>query len=218
MNLILKHGWIITQPEIDWEKGYEFLDKELQKVAPDAKTGRRTVDKLVKVWLKDGTEIWTVIHVEIQGKADPGFAKRMYMYNYRLFDKHHKKIVSLAVLTDNRKNWKPDRYGYEVCGCRVQLQFPVVKLLDYLKDWDYLESSVNLFAVVVVTHLKGLETRANATAQPLILPASTTSLTTIEGTKTLSFRHTVSFNPAFVSLIRQSASINNFMWFIVVDE
>jgi len=65
---------------------------------PDAATGRRTVDKLVKVWLKDGTEIWTVVHVEIQGKADPGFARRMYMYNYRLFDKHDRKIISLAVL------------------------------------------------------------------------------------------------------------------------
>jgi len=146
-------------PEINWEKGYEFLDKELQKVAPDAETGRRTVDKLVKVWLKDGTEIWAVVHVEIQGKADPEFAKRMYMYNYRLFDKHDKKIISLAVLTDNRKNWKPDRYGYTLCGCKVELQFPVVKLLDYLKDWNYLESSDNPFAVVVMAHLKGIETR-----------------------------------------------------------
>ena len=95
-------------PKIDWERGHEFLDKELQKIAPDAKTGRRTVDKLVKVWLKDGTEIWTVVHVEIQGQQDPDFAKRMYMYNYRLFDKHDKKIVSLAVLTDGSKSWRPE--------------------------------------------------------------------------------------------------------------
>ena len=146
-------------PKIDWEKGHEFLDKELQKIAPDAKTGRRTVDKLVKVWLKDGTEIWTVVHVEIQGQRDPDFAKRMYMYNYRLFDKHDKKIVSLAVLTDGRKSWRPARYGYALCGCRVELQFPVVKLLDYLSDWSYLESSDNPFAVVVMAHLKGIETR-----------------------------------------------------------
>jgi len=146
-------------PKIDWEKGHEFLDKELQKIAPDARTGRRTVDKLIKVWLKDGTEIWTVVHVEIQGTPDPEFAKRMYMYNYRLFDKHDKKIVSLAVLTDSRKSWRPDRYGYALCGCRVELQFPVVKLLDYLSDWSYLESSDNPFAVVVMAHLKGIETR-----------------------------------------------------------
>ena len=97
--------------------------------------------------------------MEIQGKADPGFAKRMYVYNYRLFDKHDKKIVSLAVLTDDRKNWKPDRFGYSVWGCKVEIRFPVVKLLDYFKDWDYLEGSHNPFAVVVMTHLKSLETR-----------------------------------------------------------
>lgn len=40
--------------EIDWSKGYQLLDKELQKVVREAKTGRRLIDKLVKVWRKDG--------------------------------------------------------------------------------------------------------------------------------------------------------------------
>jgi hypothetical protein len=97
--------------------------------------------------------------VEIQGKADPGFARRMYMYNYRLFDKHDRKIISLAVLTDSRKNWRPDHYGYELCGCKVELVFPVAKLLDYRENWDDLEKSDNPFSVVVMAHLKHLETR-----------------------------------------------------------
>lgn len=42
--------------DIDWNRGREFLDKELQKIAPEAATGRRTVDKLVKVWRKNGEE------------------------------------------------------------------------------------------------------------------------------------------------------------------
>jgi len=146
-------------PQIDWDKGHEFLDKELQQIAPDAKTGRRTVDKLVKIWLKDGTEIWALAHVEVQGNKDFEFAKRMYIYNYRLFDRYDKKIVSLAVLTDSNKNWRPDSYGYAICGCRVELHFPAVKLLDYLTDWDRLESSDNPFAVVVMAHLKSIETR-----------------------------------------------------------
>ena len=62
-------------------------------------------------------------------------------------------------MTDDRKNWKPDRFGYAVWGCKVEIRFPVVKLLDYFKDWDYLEDSHNPFAVVVMTHLKSLETR-----------------------------------------------------------
>lgn len=36
--------------DIDWKRGYEFLDKELQQVARDAELGRRYADKLVKVW------------------------------------------------------------------------------------------------------------------------------------------------------------------------
>jgi hypothetical protein len=36
--------------EIDWSRGYVFLDKELQRVVPDATVGRRLVDKLVQVW------------------------------------------------------------------------------------------------------------------------------------------------------------------------
>ena len=33
--------------EIDWDKGYEFQDKEFQKIFPKSTTGRRYVDKLV---------------------------------------------------------------------------------------------------------------------------------------------------------------------------
>lgn len=31
---------------IDWARGYELLDKELQKIVREAKLGRRLVDKL----------------------------------------------------------------------------------------------------------------------------------------------------------------------------
>ncbi len=53
--------------EIDWSMGYEFLDKELEKIVRDAETGRRHADKLVKVFLPDGKETWLIIHIEIQG-------------------------------------------------------------------------------------------------------------------------------------------------------
>jgi hypothetical protein len=36
--------------DIDWTRGYEFLDKELQKIVPKAARGRLFVDKLVKLW------------------------------------------------------------------------------------------------------------------------------------------------------------------------
>ena len=59
---------------IDWTRGYRFRDKELQQVVRDAELGRRYADKLAEVYTLDGTETWVLVHIEIQGKADPGFA------------------------------------------------------------------------------------------------------------------------------------------------
>jgi hypothetical protein len=42
--------------QIDFERPFEFLDQELQKIYPESKSKKRFVDKLVKVWLKDGQD------------------------------------------------------------------------------------------------------------------------------------------------------------------
>jgi hypothetical protein len=42
--------------EIDWRRGYTFLDKELQQVVRDAALGRRLADKLAQVWRRGGEE------------------------------------------------------------------------------------------------------------------------------------------------------------------
>jgi hypothetical protein len=65
--------------DIDFKKGYEFLDKELQALIPESETGERTADKLVKVWLKSGAEEWLLIHIEVQGKKEERFEERMYL-------------------------------------------------------------------------------------------------------------------------------------------
>jgi hypothetical protein len=38
--------------DVDWDRPYEFLDKELQQVVRDAETGGSRVDKLVRVCSK----------------------------------------------------------------------------------------------------------------------------------------------------------------------
>jgi hypothetical protein len=53
--------------DIDWARGHEFLDKELQQVVRDAELGRRLADKLVKVWRRSGEEAWVLAHIEVQG-------------------------------------------------------------------------------------------------------------------------------------------------------
>ncbi|HZZ79277.1 MAG TPA: hypothetical protein VFE62_12215 [Gemmataceae bacterium] len=72
---------------IDWPRGFETLDKELQQIMPDAEIGRRYVDKLVKVWRRDGIEEWVLIHIEVQHASADDFARRMFVYYYRLLDR-----------------------------------------------------------------------------------------------------------------------------------
>jgi hypothetical protein len=149
----------LAHADIDWNRGYEFLDKELQQVVREAELGRRLADKLVKVWRRDGQETWVLIHIEVQGQPDPEFARRMYVYNYRLFDRYQRWVVSLAVLADEQAQWRPDRYGYELWGCQTHLRFPIIKLLDYRANWSVLEQSHNPFTVMVMAHLQAQATQ-----------------------------------------------------------
>ena len=55
----------------------------------------------------EGAEAWVLVHIEIQGDADADFAKRIYVYNYRIFDRYDRRTASLAVLTDDRPQWRP---------------------------------------------------------------------------------------------------------------
>ena len=71
------------------------------------------------------------------------FGKRMYVYHYRLFDKYEWQIVSLAVLGDERANWRPTSYDYSLWDCEMLFKFPIVKLLDYEGKWEILDRSNN---------------------------------------------------------------------------
>ncbi|MBF0226963.1 MAG: cytosolic protein [Desulfobacterales bacterium] len=143
---------------IDWTKGYEFLDKELKKITKESKVGKRYVDKLVKVYLTTGNERWILIHGEVQGKREKDFEERMYVYNYRAYDRFKRKVASIAILTDKSKKWKPNKFAYEVLGTKVSMEFLIVKLMDYNDKWQELENSKNPFAIVTMAHLKTLET------------------------------------------------------------
>jgi hypothetical protein len=147
--------------QIDWSRGYESLDKEFQQVVREAELGRRYVDKLVKVWTIGGAELWVLIHIEVQTVPDAAFPKRMYVYNYRVFDRYNRPVCSLAVLADDDPDWRPTEYRENVLGCAISLSFPAVKLLDFAPQEESLEASSNPFSKVVLAHLKARETQAN---------------------------------------------------------
>ncbi|MBW4567098.1 MAG: hypothetical protein KME31_03455 [Tolypothrix carrinoi HA7290-LM1] len=139
---------------IDWSKPPQSLDKELQQITASSDIGSRYADKLFQVWLRDNQEVWVLIHTEVQSQEESDFSKRMYIYNYRAFDLYQRPVISLAILGDERLNWRPSSYGYAFAGCEVNLKFPTIKLLDYEPAWESLQQSDNPFAIIVMAHLK----------------------------------------------------------------
>ena len=151
--------------DIDFSKGYDFLSKELRKIAPDGKVGKRYADVLVKVHLKDGSEkcICVFIHIEVQGTKDPHFMVRIFVYHYRIFDKYHDQgveVISLAILTDEDESYRPDEYNTKRWGFEHRMKIPMVKIIDYKNNKelkDKLETSLNPMAMVVKVQLKSYE-------------------------------------------------------------
>jgi len=151
--------------DIDFTKGFEILNKELNKILKSSEIGKRIVDKLVKVFLKDGNEKWLLIHIEIQGYPEKDFAKRIYIYNYRIFDRFEKEVISLCILTDTNPGFRPNEYRVSRWGFEYRFRFPIVKLIDYFDRWEELDNHPNPFVQAVRAYLKTLETEGNNQAR-----------------------------------------------------
>ena len=138
--------------QIDWSKTPISLDKELEQITASSQTKKRYADKLFQVWLLNNEIIWILIHIEVQSQYDKQFPQRMFIYNYRSFDLFNKPVISLAILGDENKSWRPNSYEYGLGDSEVKIKFSIVKLLDY--QWEELAASNNLFAIIVMAHLK----------------------------------------------------------------
>lgn len=115
------------------------------------------------MWLLDNQEVWILIHIEVQSQYDKEFSQRMFIYNYRAFDLYQKPVISLAILGDETKNWQPSSYQYGLGSSQLIFNFSIVKLLDY--QWEELEQSNNIFAIVVMAHLRTKATNSNLSAR-----------------------------------------------------
>ena len=111
------------------------------------------------VGLHNGNPRLIYVHVEVQGQYDAEFAERMFVYNYRLYDRYRQPVASLAVLADDQPGWRPDHFSLEALGCKHQLNFPIVKLLDYAEQVEQLESCKNPLALVTLAHLRTRQTQ-----------------------------------------------------------
>jgi hypothetical protein len=142
------------------EKGFAFLDKELAELYPEPEkaSDTRVVDKLVKVFRKDGGEEWVLIHIEAQGETKceerPLFSERMFRYFYRCLDKYRRPIAAIALFTGPDARRMPASYQYAFLNTRLHYEYNTLCILDY-SDKELGESD-NPFAWVVLAAKKAL--------------------------------------------------------------
>lgn len=135
----------------DFEKGFEYLDQELEQLFPPHadQFALKCVDKLIKVHCRSGAEAWLLVHIEVQGYRDETFPDRMFTYYYRIWDKHRKPITAFAILTDDCRHFLPSQFEQACLGTSVCFRFNSFKVLD--QSEEELEASDNPFAQVVLT-------------------------------------------------------------------
>ena len=138
----------------DLNKPFDYLDKEFESLFPPESTRRgvRYVDKLVKVFLKDGSEQFVLCHIEIQSNKGRGdLAERMFRYFYRIWDRYKVPITAIAILADENKSYRPVVYSQEFMGTSLRYDFNSYKVLD--QEESELRSNRNPFSVIVLTAL-----------------------------------------------------------------
>jgi len=100
---------------------------------------------------------------EVQAKPREYFMERMYIYNYRYFDKRLEigtPVISLAILTDDDENYRPDEYRVSFCGFELRMKIPVVKIMDFKWKKEHrerLEKATGPMALVIKAQIKSIE-------------------------------------------------------------
>jgi len=145
-----------AQEVLDFDKGIEFLDKELFSIIPDRerKRDKRIADLLARVYLKNGTEKWILLNVEIEGGDDSQFAHRLLQYNYRIRDKYNVSVATIAVFTGDKNQKRQSNYRDELLGTVLSFSYTSYHVFDH--DQDVLLKNTNPFALIALACQKAL--------------------------------------------------------------
>ncbi|GAA4178906.1 hypothetical protein [Sphingobacterium ginsenosidimutans] len=156
----LRFFFVKANDIFDLSRPFDYLDKEFESLFPPEPNGKgvRFVDKLVKVYLKDGSEKFVLCHIEVQSRKGKGdLAERMFRYFYKIFDKYQVPITAIAILADDNCDYRPYFYLQEFVGTRISYSFNSYKILD--QNESELRANQNPFSVVVLTTLLAIINR-----------------------------------------------------------
>ncbi|WP_257666765.1 hypothetical protein [Parapedobacter tibetensis] len=132
------------------------MDKELLDIISDRerKKGKCVADLLVKVFLKDGTGRWILMHTEIDGGNQEDFAYRLYQYHYRLLDRYRIPVETIAVFTGEKKQRRPSEYWCQEIRTSVHFRYLTYQIFDHAEE--ELLAMENAFALIVLACQKAL--------------------------------------------------------------
>ena len=138
---------------IDWAVEPISLEQELRQIDPDSEVGHRRADKLVKVRLLDGTDQWLLVHIEVQMRYDPDLPRRLFTYHYRILDRYGIRVVTLAILGDRSRTWRPTSYTNVFLGCGTTFRFRICKTIDFEGQLDPPRHLSNQALFIIAAHL-----------------------------------------------------------------
>ena len=122
----------------DLEREAEQLEKELHDILADLdteaeKTPKRYVDNLLKIYLKDSSEEWVLLHIEIQGRGRGNISLRMFRYHCLILTHYGRHPAAMAILTAKRpkKEGEPGKYTAELFGTLVEYTYRVIKAYEF---------------------------------------------------------------------------------------
>ena len=142
---------------VDFTRPVEFLEQELLDIFKTKYKGKRINDKLVKVYLKDGTEKWVFIHIEVQATFEKDFAERMFSYYTLIYNKYElKNITAIAIFTNSKVPKNHNHFTHSLFGTTISYKFNSYKIRDQ-KEVELLKSN-NPFALAVLANLYVVKT------------------------------------------------------------
>jgi hypothetical protein len=133
-----------------------FLDQELLAIQKELNIPKQITDKLIKVRLKDGSEQWILIHIEIQTKFEILFSTRMYLYKAFIFAKHRLPITALAIFTRASTPKTFNIYETECFGTSLTYRYNAYRIAK--QNEVALTNSDNIFSLFVLAHLYVIKT------------------------------------------------------------
>ncbi len=116
---------------VDWSEEPENLETELARLSQDGAVGNRRADKLFRVRLASGERRMLLLHIEVQTTVDASMPERILVYWYRIYDHYGERPISLVLLADDHPGWRPGLFREDLLGFRIEIEYPVAKLLDH---------------------------------------------------------------------------------------